>query len=96
MYGQVLFILSQPARPHIWRTLARFSSAWVSNVRVNKDYAKLDIFVFYLIFSYVYPALAREVYLTKWEIEVIEWKKNTTLNQYEHALSCSEFDWIKF
>jgi len=34
-YGQVLFILSQPARAHIWRTLTRFSSAWVCNVRVN-------------------------------------------------------------
>ncbi|MFA9434074.1 MAG: hypothetical protein ACERKR_05305, partial [Deltaproteobacteria bacterium] len=34
-YGQVLFILSQPARSHIWRTLTRFSSAWVCNIRVN-------------------------------------------------------------
>jgi hypothetical protein len=34
-YGQVLFILSQPARAHIWRTLTRFSSAWVCNARVT-------------------------------------------------------------
>jgi len=34
-YGQVLFILSQPARAHIWRTLTRFSSAWVCNTRVD-------------------------------------------------------------
>jgi hypothetical protein len=27
MYSQVLFILSQPARAHIWRTLTRFSHA---------------------------------------------------------------------
>ena len=33
-YGEVLFILSQPARAQIWRTLTRFSSAWVCNVRV--------------------------------------------------------------
>ena len=26
-YGQVLFILSQPARAHIWRTLTRFYHA---------------------------------------------------------------------
>ena len=38
-YGQVLFILSQPARAHIWRTLTRFSSAWVCNVRVYKGSA---------------------------------------------------------
>jgi hypothetical protein len=34
-YGQVLFILSQPARTHMWHVLTRFSSAWVCNIRVN-------------------------------------------------------------
>jgi hypothetical protein len=34
-YGEVLFILSQPARAHIWHTLTRFSSAWACNVRVE-------------------------------------------------------------
>ena len=34
-YGQVRIILSKPARAHIWRTLTRFSSAWVCNIRVK-------------------------------------------------------------
>ena len=34
-YGQVLFILSKPVRAHIRRTLTRFSSAWVRNMRVT-------------------------------------------------------------
>jgi hypothetical protein len=34
-YGQVLFILSQPAHAHMWRSLTRFSSAWVINFRIK-------------------------------------------------------------
>jgi hypothetical protein len=37
-YGQVLFILSKPARGHIWRTLTRFSSEWVCNIRVYSEW----------------------------------------------------------
>ena len=35
-YLTVREILSHPARAHIWRTLTRFSSAWVCNIRVKK------------------------------------------------------------
>ncbi|MGB6280709.1 MAG: hypothetical protein WBG91_10905, partial [Syntrophobacteria bacterium] len=34
-YGEVRFVLTEPVRNHIWCTLARFSSAWVCNVRVS-------------------------------------------------------------
>ena len=36
-YGEVRFDLPKPARGHIWRTLARFSSVHFCNVRVNYD-----------------------------------------------------------
>ena len=36
-YGKALFILSQPARACMWRTLTRFSSAWVCSIRVNAN-----------------------------------------------------------
>jgi hypothetical protein len=34
-YGEVRLDLPETARGHIWRTLARFSSAQICNVRVN-------------------------------------------------------------
>jgi hypothetical protein len=34
-YGEVRFVLTEPVRNPIWRTLARSSSGWICNVRVN-------------------------------------------------------------
>ena len=38
-YGEVRFDLTETVRSHIWRTLTRFSSVQVCNVRVNSSTA---------------------------------------------------------
>jgi hypothetical protein len=47
-YGEVRLDLPETARGHIWRTLARFSSAQVCNVRVYSNKCKSGSLVYAL------------------------------------------------